>query len=256
MERSLLVCKQVIRDTFQNEFFTGTDDILALVVRGSFVFDRGSGPVQAEALQAVNFRHGVAYERHVTSPVELYMFRYRAENSLFGSGLVTFQDLERIRSTIRLLHLSERTIQPDDFACKRALFADLINQYRLENRGQAHRIEDTDQVIAAAIAHINANLHQKLNLAQLAARHYLSYVQFSRRFKEATGSTPQDYVSGLRVRKAQSLLSETDLPIRTVAQYCGFANEYYFSNFFRKHSRLSPTRYRSLIKSTDAQALP
>ncbi|MBQ9973870.1 MAG: helix-turn-helix transcriptional regulator [Oscillospiraceae bacterium] len=251
MERSLLVCKQVVRDAFHNESFVGTDDILALVVRGSFVFDCGSGQVQADALQAVNFRHGVRYQRHVIQPVELYMFRYRAENSLFGSGLVTFRNQERIRSTIQLLHLSDSIIQPDDFACKRALFADLVNQYRLENCVQSDRIGDTDEVIAAAIAHINANLHRKLNLAELAAEHYLSYVQFSRRFKAATGSTPQDYVIGLRLKKAQSLLSESDLPIHTVAQYCGFANEYYFSNFFRKHSRLSPTRYRTLIKGTD-----
>ena len=168
MEHSLLVCKQVIRSTFMNESFLGKDDILALVVRGCFDFDNGGGIQRAHPMQAVNFRHGVHYERRVIEPVELYMFRYHHENSIFGSGLVVFRDVDRIRSTIELLHLSDSTIQPDDFACKRALFADLVNQFRLENSTQSGHIGDTDELIASAIAHINANLHLKLNLAELA----------------------------------------------------------------------------------------
>lgn len=97
---------------------------------------------------------------------------------------------------------------------------------------------------------IKSNLHNKLNLAELAAKYYLSYVQFSRRFKIVTGATPQEYVNGLRLDKAKTLLTDTELPIKQVAQACGFGTEYYFSNFFRKYCRMSPTQYRIMIRNT------
>ena len=77
----------------------------------------------------------------------------------------------------------------------------------------------------------------------------MSYVQFSRRFKSAVGMTPQDYVTNLRLKKAKVLLGETDLSVGQIATSCGFGNEYYFSNFFKKHNNLSPSEFRAMIKS-------
>lgn len=250
MEYDLLVCKFVAREKFENEVYTGTDDIFALVESGSFVFDDGSGLKTVGPLEAVNFKKGVLYNRHITQSATIYLFRYRAEDSIFEGGEVTFQDTERIRSTLKLLHLSDRYAQLDDFDCKRVLFADIINQYRLENVDQMNG-DYSDLLIEEAVAEIKGNLHQKLNLAQLAGKYFLSYVQFSRRFKAATGTTPQDYVAGLRLNKAKTLLTETDLPIQQVAQNCGFRNEYYFSNFFRKYCHMPPTQYRTMIRTTE-----
>ena len=244
----LLVCKPVIREQFEHQDYIGTDDILALVVSGSFRFDDGSGMQTVMPLDGVNFKKGVRYQRHITEKAQLYLFRYRSETSIFDESKITFRDKTRIRSTLELLQRSEECVLADDFACKRALFGDIINQYRLENAGLP---EICDPLIQKAVAQIQNNLHTKLNLAQLAGEHYLSYVQFSRRFKAATGTTAQAYIAGLRLNKAKTLLSETDLPIGQVAQSCGFANEYYFSNFFHKCCHISPSQYRTMIRTTE-----
>lgn len=251
MEPVLLVCKALHRDTFDNEVFTGQDDILAVVEKGSFVFDNGSGEQQVGPGEAVNFKKNITYHRHILQPADLYLFRYRAEVDLFGSGKVLFRDHERIRSTLALLHLSDRSVQLDTFSCKRTLFADIVNQYRLENAALLGESAYADPIVAAAIAHIQNQLHEKINLAELAEQHYLSYVQFSRRFKLATGTTPQNYIAGLRLKKAQLLLSDTDLSIKQIARDCGFGSEYYFSNFFRSHCLLSPSRYRAMIQAAE-----
>lgn len=247
MKHTLLVCKPVSREQFEKEVFVGDDDILALVESGSFTFDNGSGVQTVGPWEAVNFKQGVRYERHITAPARMYLFRYRAANDIFGSGKVTFRDTGRVRSTLQLLALSDSIIGPDDFSCKQTLFADLVNQYRLENAA-----DQSDDVVCAAIAYMNACLQFKINLGQLAAGYYLSYVQFSRRFKATTGSTPQDYLTALRLKRSQTLLAESDLPVNQIAKNCGFSNEYYFSNFFKKHCRLSPTQYRTILRDTDA----
>lgn len=252
MEPTLLVCKPLHRDVFVNEIFTGQDDILAVVERGSFVFDNGSGPQQVGPLEAVNFRKNITYHRRILTSADLYLFRYRADGDLFGNGKVLFRDHERIRSTLALLHSCDNTVQLDSFACKRALFGDIVTQFRLENAVMLAKSTHADPVVSAAIAYINSNLHQKINLAELGSQYYLSYVQFSRRFRRATGTTLQNYIAGLRLKKAQLLLSETELSVKQIAQDCGFSNEYYFSNFFRTHCQLPPTHYRAMIKTADA----
>ena len=254
MEPILLVCKPLQRDTFVNEVFTGQDDILMLVEQGGVVFDNGSGPQEVSALEAINFKRGVTYHRHITQPAELYLFRYRAERDVFGSGKVQFRNRERVRSTLQLLHLCDSTVQADDFSYKRSLFADLVTQYCLENAAERTQASDADELICTAIAYINSHLHEKLNLAELAAAHYLSYIQFFRRFKRATGAAPQDYVAGLRLKKAQLLLTETELSVKQIARNCGFGNEYYFSNFFHNRCSVTPSQYRTMIKTADTKS--
>ncbi len=249
MEPILLVCKPLHREAFTLEVFTGQDDILAVVERGRIVFDNGSGQQQVGPYEAVNFKKNITYHRRVLQPADLYLFRYKTDSDLFGSGKVLFRNRERIRSTLKLLHLCDSAVQLDNFASKRSLFGDIVNQYRLENTTFSEETAKADPIISAAIAYINSHLHQKINLAELAEQHYLSYIQFSRRFKNSTGATPQNYIAGLRLRKAQLLLSETTLSIKQIAKDCGFGSEYYFCSFFRTHCGLPPTHYRAMIKT-------
>ena len=252
MEPILLVCKALHLDVFANEVFTGEDDILAVVEQGSFVFDNGNGQQQVGPLEAVNFKKGITYRRRILTPADLYLFRYRASGELFGSGKVLFRDRERIRSTLKMLRLCDSTVHLDTFAGSQALFADIVNQYRIETAAQTEESAHTDPVISSAIAYINSHLHEKINLTELADEHYLSYIQFSRRFKRSTGTTPQNYIARLRLKKAQLLLSETNLSVKQIARDCGFGSEYYFCNFFRNHCGLPPTHYRAMIKTAEA----
>ena len=251
MDVTLLVSKNVCRAVFEKEDYIGEDDIFALVISGSFQFDNGNGPQSVGPLEGVNFQKGVRYHRQITQEAQLYLFRYRAQENIFGSGKVVFRDTERIRSTLQLLQLCDSLAQHDDFVSKQALFTDIVTQYRLEKAAQYHELLNTDAVILSAISYIHDNLHLKLNLEQLAQQHFLSYIQFTRRFKKATGTTPQEYVAGLRLKKAKQLLAETDLSIQKIADSCGFSNGYYFCNFFRKHCQLPPSQYRILVKTVE-----
>ena len=251
MDVTLLVSKAVCRSEFQKEDYIGEDDIFALVISGSFQFDNGSGRQSVGPLEGVNFQKGVRYHRQITQEAQIYLFRYRAQENIFGNGKVVFRDTGRIRSTLGLLQLCDRLAQQDDFINKQALFMDLVTQFRLEKAAQYQDLLNTDTMILSAISYIHDNLHQKLNLEQLAQQHFLSYIQFTRRFKKSTGTTPQEYVAGLRLKKAKQLLAETDLTIQKIADSCGFSNGYYFCNFFRKHCQLSPSQYRILVKTVE-----
>ena len=151
MGQTLLVCKSVQRDKFDYEHYTGKNDILALVVSGSFRVDDGSGFQVVQPLEAVCFKEGKTYHRQVLEPVILYLFRYTGGGDLLPSGKLTFRDTARIASTIRLLQQIE-TADTERTDYRQALFQDIVNQYRLENLSQLPPLTQRDPVIAKAVA--------------------------------------------------------------------------------------------------------
>ena len=126
------------------------------------------------------------------------------------------------------------------------VFSDLVNQYALEEIRTGSNRHKVDSAIETAMKMIQENLHQKLILTEIAQKIGLSYVQFLRRFRAYTGLTPSDYVNTLRIQKAKELLSNTDALVKDIAADCGFENEYYFSNSFKKEVGMAPSSFRKL----------
>lgn len=63
-------------------------------------------------------------------------------------------------------------------------------------------------------------------------------------FKQITGFTVVEYLSFVRVRKAEGLLCETDLSITEIAGETGVGNVTYFERVFRTATGLAPLQYR------------
>jgi two-component system response regulator YesN len=45
------------------------------------------------------------------------------------------------------------------------------------------------------------------------------------------------------------LLSQTDLSVKRISEICGFENQYYFSNFFKRRVGCAPSIYRENMLS-------
>jgi transcriptional regulator GlxA family with amidase domain len=80
-----------------------------------------------------------------------------------------------------------------------------------------------------------AGIARKLGMAESTLR---------RRFREATGVPPHEYVLQARVNEARRLLGETDHPIKRVAQQLGYRDVYFFSRQFRQFAGVPPALYR------------
>ena len=173
----------------------------------------------------------------------MYLFRYASERVIFASDHIVFLDKARISSTLKLLNTLDKGVFKDDFKKRLHLFYDLIQQYEMENK----IIPCEDPCIEQAISLIKRSFQNKIYLNEIGKNSGLSYVQFLRRFKAYTGVSPSEYVMTLRLQKAKELLTNTNFQIRQIAFYCGFENEYYFSNFFKKQTGISPTSFRKAL---------
>lgn len=71
-------------------------------------------------------------------------------------------------------------------------------------------------------------------------------------FKKEMGITPLEYMTNLRMKKAEILLSamwSREYSVSEVAQMCGFEDALYFSRVFKKHYGCSPSAFAKKIDS-------
>ena len=67
---------------------------------------------------------------------------------------------------------------------------------------------------------------------------------FARRFREVTGTTPHQWLTGQRVQLAQQLLETTDHPVEHIAVECGFGTPANLRLHFQRLVKTSPAQYR------------
>ncbi len=98
-------------------------------------------------------------------------------------------------------------------------------------------------------------LHMQITVEQLAKEAHVSRRTLSRRFAETTGTSPLDWITGLRVRRAKDLLETTTLSVEELAEQCGFRSAAVLRHHFRTRVKLSPNIYRDRFHQIASAAL-
>ncbi|MET9341065.1 helix-turn-helix domain-containing protein [Nonomuraea sp. NPDC003804] len=91
---------------------------------------------------------------------------------------------------------------------------------------------------------IGEHLAEELTTTELAARMGLSQRQFTRVFRQKTGTTPAAYIESARVEVARRLLETTDLPLPQVAAGSGLGSVETLHRAFRRRLGTGPGSYR------------
>lgn len=104
----------------------------------------------------------------------------------------------------------------------------ILNELYLifKSRDIEHEGSTTAQRI---VRYVNQRVSENISLDTICSRFYISKPQLCRIFKEATGSTVQNYISTKRLANARRLLGSGVSPVK-VATLCGY-NDY--SAFYR-----------------------
>ena len=89
-----------------------------------------------------------------------------------------------------------------------------------------------------------ACLDQPVNINEMAGVACLSTNHFLRTFKQAFQQTPHQYLTRLRIERAQSLLTQTDHRVTDICFAVGFESIGSFSSLFRQRVGLAPEEYR------------
>jgi transcriptional regulator GlxA family with amidase domain len=105
-------------------------------------------------------------------------------------------------------------------------------------------LQAADDEFGALHDWIGKHLADDLSLARLARQAGMSERSFSRHYARAAGQTPLRAIERLRVEAARRLLSETRLPVKRIAQRCGFGSEETMRRSFWRVLAATPQDYR------------
>ena len=120
---------------------------------------------------------------------------------------------------------------------------------RLSEELELSRAGLIDRRIRRSIELMHTQLDQDLTLKALAAASYLSPFHFARLFKKLTGTSPHNYLAGIRATKAQLLLAETDLSVAEIGARVGYLSGSHFTKAFRIATGATPREFRKGLVS-------
>jgi transcriptional regulator GlxA family with amidase domain len=105
-----------------------------------------------------------------------------------------------------------------------------------------------DAEIVAAQEWLAANFSVGSPVEEMIRQSGLAERTFKRRFTQATGYSPIDYVQRLRVEDAKRRLERTEAPVDEIGWKVGYEDPAFFRRLFKRTTGLSPGLYRRRFK--------
>lgn len=102
-----------------------------------------------------------------------------------------------------------------------------------------------DSRIKKVVQYINQDIAANYTIEELAKVACLSSTQFKYLFSKDVQLTPLKYLTKLRMEKARTLLTNTDMPVSRIAEEVGFSSPSSFTRSFNGYFGLPPKSYRT-----------
>lgn len=105
-------------------------------------------------------------------------------------------------------------------------------------------LQHGDAAIRQAQEWLRDNYSQPNPVAALETLSGLPARTFKRRFRQATGLSPLNYVQQLRIDRAKAQLENSDLPVDEIGWKVGYEDVAFFNRLFKRVTGLTPGAYR------------
>ena len=99
--------------------------------------------------------------------------------------------------------------------------------------------------ISRCVDYIRLHYPEEISLSVLTDIAAMSKANLTRRFLKETGTTIISFIRDPRCYHAKKLLENSELSIKEISSYVGYADYNYFTKVFRSITNLTPSEYRS-----------
>ena len=104
-----------------------------------------------------------------------------------------------------------------------------------------------DQQVLSAQQWLESNFSSDFLMEELADKVGLGLRSFMRRFKQATGDTPLNYLQRVRIETAKELLRSSSLSIEQIGFRVGYEDASYFSRLFKREVGKTPGDFKKSV---------
>ncbi len=108
----------------------------------------------------------------------------------------------------------------------------------------SERETSTENIVKSVVQYLQMNYAKEINFTQIAAEYNFSASYLTKIFKEHTGISPIKYLIDYRIKTAKSMLKDTNLTIKEIAEKTGFIDPFYFSKCFKNYCGVTPSQYK------------
>ena len=98
-----------------------------------------------------------------------------------------------------------------------------------------------DTRIKKVLHYISNHYKEPLTVQRMAEMINLSDMYFGTLFKKETGMSFKNFLTFVRMNRAEEMLYSGEYKIHEIADACGFTDVFYFSRIFKKHNGISPS---------------
>jgi len=203
-------------------------------------------PILIKKNQIAFIPSGIEITRKITEPATYYCLSFTSEvDHPFRISLPPCKlSIPEIQVQAIINSLEHAFPMPEN----RELLTHIVERILADNylfgKPKKVNLPRLSEEVKSTVKYMNAHLSEELSVDELASRVYLSYTGLIWKFKHELNTTPSKYIILLRLNYAKHLLLDQQLSISEIAEQCGYANPYYFTNSFRKHYGISPSAFR------------
>lgn len=105
------------------------------------------------------------------------------------------------------------------------------------------KITKVNDHIQDVLKFIHENHMNKITVDDMAKVSGYSKSHFKKVFQNHTHMSPYKYLTNVRLEQAKTMLESKVFSLDEIAEKCGFSNEFYFSNAFKREVGCSPTKF-------------
>ena len=117
-----------------------------------------------------------------------------------------------------------------------------------EGKNRGKQVLASGAVLTRTVYHIRDHLGQAICVNDLASKAGFSERQFHRKFVEAFGMAPKDFIRRTRIQAACELLIKRDKSVAEIAIECGFSDQSSLTRNFRRELGITPGTFQKTYR--------
>ena len=147
--------------------------------------------------------------------------------------------VKAIQSLVKVEKSNTRLVQ----AYVQMIFAHIFSEMDLIEKESV----GGEDLVYQSVEYVAKNFREKISLEQMAYDLGVSKYVLSRLFSKTFHCNFTNYVNGVRLNYAMSMLEGTNESITNICFDCGFESQRTFNRVFKERYRLSPREYRNKV---------
>ena len=212
------------------------------------IFNLSAGDI---ALIPSGVIHNTSYDNELTERLLINFPGNTIQNTellnIFSNGVIRLSEPKRFEFESLFKKICDEKERSDAYS--RDLIIShlceiLVYLTRSAKRTVTPKLDGYSRIMQDAVEYINKNFSSDITLDDIARRSSLSRSFFSKKFKEVTGFGFSEYLTLVRIKAAEKLLSEGKKSITEIAFECGFNDSSYFASKFKDLIGTTPKRYQ------------